>query len=217
MNKLNARRMVASILGVYGGLVGIEHGYFETLQGNAVPSSIVINAVSPPGLPFPFGNEPAMTIVSCFFVTGVLAIVVATVIILWSAAFIQKKYGGVVLIFLAIILLVVGGGFGPIPVLVVAGATGVTIHSPLLWWRTHLSANLRHLLAKAWPWSLVATLLWVPSAFIVGYVFSASNLSEEALTKLALNVGYSQLGLVLLTPLTAIAYDVERQTTASPQ
>jgi hypothetical protein len=29
----SATRIVASVFGVYGGLLGMEHGYFETLQG----------------------------------------------------------------------------------------------------------------------------------------------------------------------------------------
>ncbi len=33
----SATRVVASTLGVYGGLLGLEHGYFETLQGSAWP------------------------------------------------------------------------------------------------------------------------------------------------------------------------------------
>jgi hypothetical protein len=44
---LQATRIVASTAGVYGGLLGIEHGIGETLQGYGAPGSIVINAIGP--------------------------------------------------------------------------------------------------------------------------------------------------------------------------
>lgn len=31
---ISTRRLVVSTAGVYAGLLGVEHGYFETLQGN---------------------------------------------------------------------------------------------------------------------------------------------------------------------------------------
>ncbi len=36
----SATRILASLVGVYCGLLRMEHGYFETLQGNVAPSSI---------------------------------------------------------------------------------------------------------------------------------------------------------------------------------
>ena len=44
----SATRIVASFIGIYAGLLGLEHGYFETLQGNVKPSSIVIGAIGSP-------------------------------------------------------------------------------------------------------------------------------------------------------------------------
>jgi hypothetical protein len=41
----SATRIAASTLGVYAGLLGMEHGYFETLQGSVAPSGITINAI----------------------------------------------------------------------------------------------------------------------------------------------------------------------------
>ena len=45
--KKRATRAVVSIVGVYGGLLGMEHGFFETLQGNVAPGRILINAIGP--------------------------------------------------------------------------------------------------------------------------------------------------------------------------
>ena len=40
--RISATRAMASTVGVLTGLLGIEHGYFETLQGNVAPSSIIL-------------------------------------------------------------------------------------------------------------------------------------------------------------------------------
>jgi len=120
-----ATRAAASATGVLAGLIGIYHGYNETLQGNSTPSGIMINAIGPPCQ----GSAcfPAMTLVPNFFLTGVLAIVFAVLVLAWAALLVQRKNGGVVLILLSIILLLVGGGFLPPALGIIAGAIGSRI------------------------------------------------------------------------------------------
>ncbi len=204
----SATRAVASLFGVFAGLLGLEHGYFETLQGNVAPGSIMINAMGPPCQANKMWHacEPAMTIMPTFFVAGVLAIIVSLIVILWAAAFVQRKYGGLVLILLSIILLLVGGGFIP-PVLgIIAGVVATRINAPFTWWRAHLSVHSRRILATLWPWSLIAFVLWVAGEWILGYFFN------EYLLNLGLIPLFFTLGLVLLTVLTGFAYDIQRQT-----
>lgn len=73
LRSVDAAKTTASVFGVYAGLLGMQHGYFETLQRNVVPKGLKILAVSPSELPFPFGHEPAMTVIPSFLVTGILA------------------------------------------------------------------------------------------------------------------------------------------------
>lgn len=202
---INARRAVASILGIYGGFYGVEHGYFETLQGNVAPSSMLINAIGPPCQPNAqwYGCERAITVIPNFFATGVLAIIVSLTVMIWAAAFVQRKNGGVVLILLSTIQLLVGGGIGPIFPNLVAGVAGTRINSPLTWWRTRLSVNSRRLLAKLWPWSLIATLLWLPGEYVLGYFFGVNNPNLAPLSQ-------PILGLLLLTLFAGFAYDTLR-------
>ena len=181
---IDAVRVTAAVFGVYAGLLGIEHGYFETLQGNVVPTTLKIMAVSGPGLPFPFGHEPAMTIVPNFLVTGILAILVGLSIILWSVAFVHKKHGAAVLSLLSILLLLVGGGFGPITLLITACIGAGRINKPITWWRKNLPAGPRRLLAMLWPWSLAAALGWVPIEVLLGQIFHLKNDHSQTLTNL---------------------------------
>jgi len=42
-----ATSAVAGIVGAYAGLLGAAHGVYEILQGNAVPTGYMFNAISP--------------------------------------------------------------------------------------------------------------------------------------------------------------------------
>jgi hypothetical protein len=113
------------MIGVIAGLVGIYHGYNETLQGNSAPSGIMINAIGPPCQGS--GCFPAMTVVPNFLVTGILTIILAIIVLAWAAVLVQRKNGGVVLILLSVILLLVGGGFLPPALGIIAGVIGTRI------------------------------------------------------------------------------------------
>jgi hypothetical protein len=204
----SATRIVASVFGVLAGLFGIEHGYFETLQGNGAPGGIYILAMGPPCQTTKMwhGCEPAMTIIPHYFVSGVVTIFVSLIVIVWAAAFVQRKDGGLVLILLSMIQLLVGGGFVPIAFGIIAGIAGTRIHAPFTWWRAHLSVHTRRFLAALWPWSLIIFVLWFPGEWILGYFFN------DYLLNLALVTLVFSLGLMLLTALTAFAHDIQRYT-----
>jgi len=208
---ISALRATASVFGVYAGLLGMEHGFFETLQGNVAPKGIKILAVGPPGLPFPFGHEPAMTLIPNFLVTGILAMIFGLLIVIWAALFIQSKHGAVILCLLSIILLLVGGGFGPITLLITASVAAASIDKPLVWWRSHLSSDLRRLLANLWPSCIFAALLWVPFEFTLGYIFDVKNDPKPSLTSMNLLLSYPLLVFFVLTLITGFAHEVHRK------
>jgi hypothetical protein len=70
---LNAIWAIVSTVGILCGISGIEHGFFETLQGNTAPSQLLISAIGPANRFWPGGKETALTIVPSFFITGLLA------------------------------------------------------------------------------------------------------------------------------------------------
>lgn len=83
-----ATRVVASLFGIFAGFGGPEHGYFEILQGNVRPDSLMIASMGPPCEPEKVWNacEPAMTVIPNFFVTGILATVIGLITMIWAAA-----------------------------------------------------------------------------------------------------------------------------------
>ena len=70
----NATKVTVSIFGALAGLMGIEHGIGETLQGNIAPDGLMILSWPGSELFHILTGEPAMTIVPNLLVTGILAI-----------------------------------------------------------------------------------------------------------------------------------------------
>ena len=171
--------MVASALGVSG----LDHGFFEALQGNTATPGLVVQAIGPAQRMWIHGTEEAFTIVPNFLVTGILAMAVGLLMIAWSIGFIDRPNGSRVLLLLGGLLFLVGSGIGMLVFLLFGWAVARRIHRPLTWWRSFLPAGVCRILAQAWP-GLVALVL-VLYAFaleiaIVGFVPAVSD-PEQAL------------------------------------
>jgi hypothetical protein len=209
-----ATRVVASTLGVLVGLAGMEHGFFEVLQGNVSPSSIMIEAIGPAQRFWAYGTERALTIVPNFLVTGILAIIFGILVTIWAAVFIDRKHGSTVLLLLSVILWLVGGGFAPIFTSLLAAATATRINKPLKWWRAHLPVKLRGFLAKLWLWSIISFVV----VFAVGveiaifgypllWFFDASTTySVQSI------LAFIMVALMPVSIITAFAHDIQKQT-----
>ncbi len=195
-----ATRVVASLFGIFAGFGGPEHGYFEILQGNVRPGSLIIAAMGPPCDPEKVWNlcEPAMTVIPSFLVTGILATVIGLITMIWAAAFVQSKNGGVVLILLSIALLLVGGGLFPPVIGIVAGVVATKINAPL----TRQPGSVLRFFAKLWPWPLVAFFVWVFGQFVFGYFFN------EFLQKSGFLIPLLIIGPLVLSIFTGYAYDL---------
>ena len=166
-----ATKTVAAWFGVVAGIAGLEHGYFEILQGNTKPESLMIVSIGPPCVPEEIWNtcEPAMTVIPNFLITGILSVIIGLLILAWSLAYVQRKNGGVVLIILSVVLLLFGGGLFPPLIGIVGGAAGTKINKPL---SGKQPGSFLRFAAKLWPWPLVIFLVWVLGQIPVGYFFN---------------------------------------------
>ena len=205
-----ATRISATVLGLTAGVAGIEHGYFEVLQGNVRPEGLMISSIGPPCVPELSWNrcEPAMTVIPSMLITGILAIVLGIVVTAWSAFSVQRKHGGLVLILLCIPLLLFGGGMFPPLIGVIAGALGTRIDKPLDPEGSRLSGGLLRFLAVLWPWSLALYVLWVLGQWVIGYFFNDWLLANGTIIIVMV------LGTLLLTVVTAYAHDLQGTTEA---
>jgi hypothetical protein len=165
-----ATKTVTSWLGIAAGIAGVEHGYFEILQGNVRPEGLMIFSMGPPCDPEVAWNicEPAMTILPSFLITGILAVILGLAIFVWSVGFVQRKQGGLVLMLLSVALLLFGGGLFPLLIGIIGGAAGTQINKSL----TREPGGITRFAAKLWPWPLVLLLVWLLGQFPVGYFFN---------------------------------------------
>jgi hypothetical protein len=163
----NATKKTAAWLGASAGIAGMEHGYFEILQGKSLTHGLVINSIGPPCVPKEMWNacEPALTVVPDFLITGILAVVIGLFVLVWSVFFIQRKSGGFVLVLLSVALLLFGGGFFPPLIGLVGGFAGTKINKPF----NGQPGSSTTFFTKLWPWPLVIFLVWIFGQWIVGY------------------------------------------------
>ena len=166
-----ATKTVATWLGILAGIAGLEHGYFEILQGNTRPDSLAFPSWGPqqcdPAVIW-HACEPAMSILPNFLVSGIITVLLSLLVMAWSAAFVQRKHGGRVLILLSIALLLFGGGFFPPLIGLVGGAAGTQINKPL----SGKPGRVTRWVARLWPWPLVLLVGWLLAQFPIGYFFN---------------------------------------------
>ena len=210
----NATRVFASTFGAIMALAGIEHGVGEILQGNVAPAGVMIQSWPTSEFFRNLGGEPAMTLIPNLLVTGILAVLVSLALLVWAVLFVHKKNGGFVMILLSIAMLLVGGGIFP-PILgILIGVVATRIHSPLTWWRAHLSPGVRRLLASLWPWSYTACVLsWFAMLPGIGLLKSIYGIDD---TTLILIILCSAFGTLLLTVLCGPAYNIQIQASTRP-
>src|SRR5574342_868342 len=125
-----ATKSVATWFGITAGVGGLEHGYFEILQGSTKPQGLMIASMGPPCVPEEIWNtcEPAMTVIPNFLITGILSVILGLLILVWSAGIVSRKNGGMVLLLLSVASLLFGGGIFPPLIGIVGGAAGVKIN-----------------------------------------------------------------------------------------
>jgi hypothetical protein len=205
-----ATKAVASTLGVLVGLAGIEHGFFEYLQGKNAPDNIMINAIGPAQRFWTYGTERALTIIPSFTATGLLAIAFGLLVLTWALVYLDRRHGAVVLMLLSTALWLVGGGFAPIFISILASVTATRIYNPLDWWRRHLSQKVRDSLVKLWPWSLGGfVLLFIVSVEIAIFGYPLLwFLSGEVCYGVQTVVALFSFGLMPVALVAAFAFDL---------
>lgn len=208
MNK--ATKSIVSTMGVFLGISGINHGFFETLQGNIPTNGLIIQAIGDAQQMWIHGTEEAFTIIPNFLITGILAILVGLAIIVWSVGFVHKKHGPSVFIMLFILLFLVGGGIGQIVFFIPTWAVSTRINKPLTWWRKVLSENVRRVLAKLWRGSLIIGTISFLIALEIAIFGYFPGLNDPDLTLyVCWSLLFAALGLFLFTFIAGFADDIQ--------
>jgi hypothetical protein len=201
-----ATRITISTFGALVGLVGVEHGLGEALQGNVAPTGVMILSWPDSAFFHILSGEPALTILPNLLVTGVLAIAFSLLYAAWAIWFVGRKNGGRVLMALSLVMFLAGGGIFP-PVLgFIIGAAATRIHAPLDRRNSRIPPSLRDALAKSWPWLLgagvVSWLGMLPGVPVLSYFWGVEN--EGLIFGLLL----CMFGFLFLSGAAAYAYDL---------
>ncbi len=150
-DQLDATRLIATTIGVFFGLFsGVNHGFFELLQGDKPTNGLLIHAIGEGQRFWPLGTEDAFTIIPNFMITGIVSMVVGVAIIIWSIWFLPTKHGRTVFLGLFILSFLVGGGIGQAFFFIPAWAFATRMGKPLNWWRKVLPRSTWSFLSNLW-------------------------------------------------------------------
>jgi len=159
---LNATRIIATTIGVFFGLFsGVNHGFFEVLQGNKPTGGFYILAIGEAQRFWPLASEGAFTLIPNFLITGIVSMVVGVAIIIWSIWFLPTRHGRTVFLGLFILSFLVGGGIGQVAFFIPAWAFATRMDKPLTWWRKVLPRSTWPFLSRLWIVTLVLVIVFM--------------------------------------------------------
>ncbi len=208
---INATRTIVSTLGVLFAVSGINHGLFETLQGNTPTPGVFIRSIGPHQQMWPYGTEDAFTLIPNFLFSGMVAMAISLVIVVWSLWFVDRKHGSAIFLLLFLLLFLSGGGVAQVVFFTLAWAVSLGIRKPPKWPSRLLSQSALPGFGKVWPGCLVLFALPALAALeiaIAGYVPGV----EDPELKLHICWGLLVIGLgFLLVGIAAgFVHDAER-------
>ncbi|HMD78205.1 MAG TPA: hypothetical protein VKG86_12625 [Terracidiphilus sp.] len=200
--QVNATRLIVAAIGILFAFSGMDHGFFETLQGNTPTPGLFISAIGPHNQMWTYGNELAFTLVPNFLLSGIAAISVSLLIAVWSIGYLHKKHASSIFLLLFIVLFLVGGGIAQVVYFTLAWAVSTRINKPLTWLKSVIPERTRGMLGRPWPWLLggfVLLSLFALEIAIFGYVPGVGAAQQ------LLHTCWSLLGVGLVFLLLSIA------------
>jgi hypothetical protein len=111
MNKVTSTLFLT--LGILAGVMGIEHGIGEVLEGYRPTDGVFILSWPDSAFFEIMVGEPAMTIIPNYLVTGILAMFFSGTFLIVLVNSGSDRKAIIILFALLILMLLFGGGFGP--------------------------------------------------------------------------------------------------------
>jgi len=208
--EVNATRFIVATLGVLFAIAGMDHGFFEALQGNMRTGGYFIHSIGAHNQMWAYGTEDAFTLIPNFLITGIAAIAVSLAIVVWSLRFVHRKHGSAIFFLLFVVLLLVGGGVAQVVYFTLAWAVSTRINRPLIWLKGFLPKRVRSAVGRPWLWLLggftLPSLIALEIA-IAGYVPGVHDPKQVLYTCWSL-LG-AGLGFLLLAIVSGLVHDLD--------
>jgi MFS family permease len=202
----SASKILVSTFGSIIGLMGIEHGIGEILQGPVSPAGLSFSSWPDAKFFEVLSGEPAFSLVQNMLVTGILACLFSIAFVLWVLFYPKNKHSSLVMITLAILMFLTGGGFFPPFFAIIIGLFANRLHQKVSTWHP-ISQNIQRILSLLWPWTFGLCLaIWLamfPGVPSVNYFF---DYASETLTY-AILIG--MILFLILANFTAKARDLQ--------
>lgn len=211
-HNLNATRVIATTIGVFFGLFsGVNHGFFELLQGNRPTGGLIIYAIGEAQRFWPLGTEDAFTLIPNFMLTGIASMVVGAGIVIWSIWFLPTKHGRTVYLGLFILSFLVGGGIGQVFFFIPAWAFATRMGKPLTFWRKALPRRAWPFLSRLW----IVTLALAVIVMLIGlemaiFGFFPGITDPESIQNTALLFVFSSAVLMVISFIAGFGHELGR-------
>jgi hypothetical protein len=154
-------------LGILAGIMGIEHGIGEVLEGYRPTEGVFILSWPKSAFFEIMSGEPAMTIIPNYLVTGLLAIFFSCIFLV---VLVKPRKPVPILFALLFLMLLTGGGFGPAILGIIAVLIALKRNSSFQTW-SKLPSKFHSVFSMLWPWSfglcLLGWLMLFPGAALI--------------------------------------------------
>lgn len=174
------------VLITYAAIIGFIHGVGEILQTGSKANSNFIYAlnVTNPDKVWHAGL-PAFSLIPDFLISGIITVLISITIVIFINLLIESNYFKYFPL-LFILLFLFGGGFVP-PFIGIISSTYYVIKK-----RSNMNTMqpsfLGKLVAKLWIYLISILLVWLPSSWILGWIFPVFMLQISSATFIILNV-----------------------------
>jgi hypothetical protein len=183
---INTKHVFVTMMGIWMGLAGIEHGVGEVLQGNRTPQGLLILSWPDSAFFRSLSGEPAYTILPNLHTTGILAIFFSLLFIGWAVFGAHTRRGGPALMLLSTAMFLFGGGIFP-PVFgffIGVAATGLQAQSNQI-----PPTGLNRMAGENWRWIFaLCCLVWLalfPGIAVLDYFFGIAHIALTLAVMLA--------------------------------
>jgi hypothetical protein len=196
------------VIGVLCGVSGLEHGFFETLQGATIATGRNISAIGEANRFWKCGFEHAYTLIPILQITGVTAMLISVAVIICATCFMRQRYAWLVFILLSVFQYITGGGAAQIGLAVVMGLVAARIDKPLKIWRAVVPTILRRIVGKAWlPLLVIFSALFCQSIVTAVFGFFHGISDPGVILKVLWDMLYIMMGLFVLSIVSAFSHD----------